>query len=272
MVQVLPYVPSFLEQLTPHIGSAAQSIGAGIGASQRNKSDQSILQQIQSGAVKDVDLPIYWSKLSEGARKTYEPFIESHLRTQEAQAKEDIKNKGALQKTQSEKEAGRQELKPSFDELRRLSKEYGGRWSKKALLAKIPYTKGAEGREKLDKLGIWTADAVYTRFNKGTLAQVKWDDVKKQFAPNAGLSDAENEARISAMETIMGLPPNISAEKMESVIKKEQKQIDTADKKASATKQETVKITDDVAKQILEAVGNDNAKARELAKEMGYEI
>jgi hypothetical protein len=226
MVQVLPYVQTPLEQLTPYITQAAGHVGTAIRQHGINKSDQSILAQLQSqtqdGQVSPVNFYTQWGKLSEGARKKYEPFLQSHLRTQEAQAKEEIKTRGALNKEEAEKKVLQKEIGTGLDRLEELSSKYVGNYNiKNKLLGELPFTETAEKREELDKLGIWEADRVYTHFNKGVLNQAKWNDVKNQFAPSTKNTHAQNKARINALREIIGLPPGISSAKLDKIIDKE---------------------------------------------------
>lgn len=232
MVQVLPAVPSFGDKLAQVLGEAGVNIAEGFQQRSVNKKDQTILDQISegisSGKMSPVQAIIASQGLSKDKRKDfsagYGPIAKEQVKVSKEQAK--------VSAATAEKDAAKQELVPAFKRLRELV-PYGGKFGVKSVMGKIPFTEAAGKREELDTLGVWAADSVYTKFNKGTLSEVKWDDVKSRFAPHSGLSDVENEARINAMETIIGLPADISADKMESVIKSQEKMIESAEKKSS---------------------------------------
>lgn len=93
MVQVLPYIETPLQQLAPHIQQGAQALGMGLGQYQRNKADAPILQQLQSGQLSPTQYQAAWAQLSPTAQKKHEPFLQSNLRMQESQAKEENKQR-----------------------------------------------------------------------------------------------------------------------------------------------------------------------------------
>ena len=224
MVQVLPYVPSPLEQLTPHLAQFGANIGEGLARRAVNKQDQAAFKEFETA---DTDIAKFsaLSKLSTERLKAVTPLYSSFMKTQ-AKSQE-LAQKQAVES--AEKQEAQRGISQGFERADELI-PYGGTGGKQAILGHIPYTEASGKREELDSLGLWLADAVYTKFNKGTLAKVKWDDLKTKFALNSGLSDVENHARSNAMKTIMGLPSNISEDKFEQVVKKQEKEIAAIDK------------------------------------------
>src|SRR5690242_337200 len=105
MVQVLPYVQSPLEQLNPYIQQAAQ-VGGGLARSYLSqRGDATVLQQIQEKAASGTGNPLeyatLWGRLSEGARKKYEPLLQSQLKMQEAQTQSQLRERESEAKQRS---------------------------------------------------------------------------------------------------------------------------------------------------------------------------
>lgn len=256
MTQVLPYIPSFLEQLSPHISQTAGAIGTGIGQHYRNKADASILQQLQSGTVKPVDYPTLWSKLSPAARKTNEPFLASHLRTQEAAAKEEQKRETKdLEKYESAKS-----VIDTADEMEKLI-EYTGS-------TRIPFTKsagarpeaffnreGVEKRNEFDTLAASAASFFRDLETKGQLPLGLYEKVILPRLPNSEVSERENKGRIKG---IVALAKKYGGKKF--------------NESAKASKVEKgTKITKNVLDQ-WKKDGLTRDQAEERAKEQGYEF
>lgn len=150
--------------------------------------------------------------------KEYQALAQDQERTlKNEKLKSDVEEKGRKIKGIAE----------GFDRLDELSDKYskGALSPPGGILKHIPGTKWQEGAEELDQLGLWTADAVYTHFNKGAMAQTKWADVKDKFAPNSNLNKKQNMARIKAMKRIMNLPPSSSAKKIDKAIDLEMKHL-----------------------------------------------
>ena len=273
MVQILPYVPGFVEKLSAALQPASEAFGSYLGGklgkrarkaegmeelqalAQKNPQFGESLgigagsQGAQGGASTPLEgvvgqaAPVVPSispfELNAGANaiekvhgksaadswvKRQETDYKAQKDIQTYERKQDIKAAKALEAQAAERKAGAEEMAPVFEKLHSLVK-YGGKFGLNAMLGKIPFTPQSGKREELDKLGIWTADAVYVRFNKGMLAKVKWDDIKNEFATNSQLTDQVNHARIRSMETIMGLPADVSAEKFNKVVNEERKKM-----------------------------------------------
>lgn len=267
MVQVLPYVQTPLEQLTPHINQAAQSIGQGVGGFFRNRSDQQILNSIQNGEISPASLPTIWGKLSPEARATYEPFLKTQLDLQQHQQKLEQTQAADIKKVEKEKEIAREELAPKFDNLDKLIDD------------QVLNVGNLEAQEALNAQGFWITDQVYTHFNKGVINKEKFKNMKDDLAPNANLRPAVNKARLKALKTISGLPEDISKEKFDKVLDQSIKKVkeverheDKVDKKKGASKKSEKTLTDDLALEILKEAGNDPNEARRIAKERGYDF
>jgi len=255
MVQVLPYVPSFLEKLSPHISEVAGAVGAGVGQHYRNKADQSILQQLQSGTVKPVDYPTLWSKLSEGARKKHEPFLASHLRTQEAAAKEEQKR----ETKDLEKYEAAKSVIDTAEEMEKLIKYTGS--------TGIPFTssfnakpgginrEGLEKRNEFDTLAASAASFFRDLDTKGQLPQGLYEKVILPRLPTTQVSERENKGRIKG---IVALAKKYGGKKFNEPAK---------DSKV----EKGTKVTKDVAAEWKkEGLTRDQAEKR--AKELGYEF
>ena len=255
MVQVLPYVPSFLEQLSPHIAQAGGAIGAGIGQHYRNKADASILQQLQSGTVKPVDYPTLWSKLSPGARKTNEPFLASHLRTQEAAAKEEHKR----ETKDLEKYESANAVISTADDMKKLLKYTGS--------TKIPFTssfnaksggvnrEGLEKRNEFDTLAASAASFFRDLETKGQLPLGLYEKVILPRLPNSEVSERENKGRING---IVALAKKYGGKKFNEPAK------------ASKVEKGTKLTADILGQWKTEGLTRDQAEKR--AKEQGYEF
>lgn len=263
-IQVLPYVPSFGERLTPILNDALANIGQGVGRMQRNKSDQAVLSSIQSGNLSDIGLASAWDKLSPEARKTYEPFLSSQLRTQENETKLKQKEESAKRTAEAEKASTREELIPASKALDQL-------------IDKAAYGAGGIGASaELDASGFWYTDKVYTHFNKGVVSNVRFKNMKDDLAPNASQPPSVNRARLAALNRMAGLPADISSDKFDKVLEKEIKDVkkveDQAAKVDEKKKGKSSALTDERAAEIFAEAGQDPAKAREIAKKRGYEF
>lgn len=125
-------------------------------------------------------------------------------------------------------------------------------------------------REEIDKVGIWTADNVYTHFNKGVLNKDKWEDVKGSFAPNSNLPAKVNRARMAAMKRIMGLPENAPSSVVNKVIDKEAKSLEKIQKSGGKGQPESKVLTEAVIKKYMKEANGDPDAAAALAQEAGY--
>lgn len=256
MVQVLPYVPSFLEQISPHVGNVAGTLAGAVGKHYQNKKDETILQQLQSGSASPVNFPTMWSKLSEGARKKYEPFLMSQLRTQEAGAKEEQKRETKdLEKYEIAKS-----VIDTADEMEKLI-EYTGS-------TRIPFTKsagarteaffnreGVEKRNEFDTLAASAASFFRDLETKGQLPLGLYEKVILPRLPNSEVSERENKGRIKG---IVALAKKYGGKKF--------------NESAKASKVEKgTKITKNVLDQ-WKKDGLTRDQAEERAKEQGYEF
>jgi hypothetical protein len=87
----------------------------------------------------------------------------------------------------------------------------------RALLAKLPGTQAFKERELFDTTAVWLTDAAFQKINKGTLSKDRQKLLLEKLAPNSKLTQAENNARIDALEkmTISGKPlTNADADKI----------------------------------------------------------
>jgi len=221
MVQVLPYVPSFLERMAPQIKDTASGLVQGYQKYKNKKQDETILEQLKNKDVADIDYPTLWSKLSPEAREIREPFLKSALNINESGAKERSKSEAKSIADTKEKDLERQELKQVFDTLKNDIEYTGSIFGAKSLIGRIPGTEAFEKRKQFDALGFLAADKVFTHFNKGTVSKDKLAVIRDDLSPKANLTERENKARIKALETIMGLPPETSESKLDAVVKKE---------------------------------------------------
>lgn len=265
MVQILDYVPSFLEQIVPDVNKLAGGISAGIGQRYRNKADASILEQLQSGQISPANYPTLWAKLSPEARKTYEPFLQSAIRQQESTSKENLKRETA----DLEKAEKSNAVLDSAQGMRDLI-EYTGS-------TRIPFTKSAGAREdsfvnreglqkrnKFDALAASAASFFRDLDTKGQLPQGLYEQVIKPNLPNSKLSERANLGKIEGLEDLARTYGG-------KTFKQGSKETKNAEKSPEKVKAGT-KLTDEIAIDLLKKSGNDKAKARELAREMGYEF
>lgn len=264
MVQVLPYIQTPLEQLTPHINQIAGGIGAGVGQHYRNKADTSILTQLQSGQVSPANYPTLWAKLSPEARKTYEPFLQSAIRQQEAGNKENLKRETA----DLEKEEKSNAVLGTAKEMRDLI-EYTGS-------TRIPFTKsagartdsfvnreGLQKRNKFDTLAASAASFFRDLDTKGQLPQGLYEAVIKPRLPNSELSERENLGRIEGLEELA----KTYGGKNFRQGSKDLKAVEKAPEKVKAG----TKLTKDIVEK-WKAEGLTQEESQKRAKELGYEF
>lgn len=229
MVQILPYIPTPLEQLTPHIAQAAGSIGSAYGQHQRNKADQTILQQIQniqSGqqGTSTIDLPVLWNKLSPATRKTYEPFLQSELRKQEAASREtDKRETGKLEKREKA-----ESLLGTVKEMEDLIPYTGSTdipWSPSFLGNSL--NRGAvQKRATFDELAASAASFFRDLETKGQLPLGLYEKVIEPRLPSSKLSERQNKGRLEGLTSLAkrygGLPEKEANHENESIKKSSQ--------------------------------------------------
>ena len=219
MVQVLPYVPSFGERITPILNDALAKVGEGFRLRGERKRDETILQSLKSGDLSDIQLNDAYSRLSPKAQKNFEPFLNSQLRVKEAEQKQAIKSKSEEAKSEREKEAVRQELIPA-------SKALSG------LIDSAAYGAGGQGKSaELDASGFWYTDKVYTHFNKGVVSNVRFENMKNELAPNSSNPPSVNRARLASLNRMANLPADISSEKFDAILDKEIKSVQKVEAK-----------------------------------------
>lgn len=211
MAQVLPYVQSPLEQLTPYIGQLGEGvreIGTKIANNRKSENFNKIINDPNSS---DIQIANAFSQLPKDIKESSGPLYTQALRN---------RGQAAQQAGKVNEGLNTQGFKSSASRLRELLPKTGS-----SVFVSFPGTQTYQDRAEFDKLGFLLADNVYTHFNKGALTDKKFDYVKNELAPQAGLLQGENEARISALERIAGLPPDIDPEKLDSIIDKEVKSV-----------------------------------------------
>lgn len=226
MVQVLPYVPSPLEQLTPYISQAAGQIGSGIGQHYRNKADQSILQQIQGGQVSASDIPPLWAQLSPETRKTYEPFIQSQLRTQESSNKERAKSEIKHEFKEKESESKKENLRGVVSDLEEL-KPYAGSTKNPLYLKTFNAHEGGlnraglEKRAEIDSLAITLEGVLRDISTKGALPKRTFEVLLEKI-PKSTDSERVYQGKLNAFKKILKSAPQKVQEEVNASISKPQ--------------------------------------------------
>jgi hypothetical protein len=196
MVQVLPYQPSFGEQLGPVLQQAMQNVQQGF----QNRRDQQILQGLGNPALSPMQQIQAFGSLSPQRQQFLGPLI-----------KEQIK----LAPAQQEKAQQVQNMQTAFKELESLVDVTG------------PFGLGHYGserhgqRERFDTQAFWLTDQVYTHFNKGQISDKKLKLIREQLAPKSSLSIEQNKARLDALRRVMNLPPDMEKDKVNSIVDKE---------------------------------------------------
>ena len=126
--------------------------------------------------------------------------------------------------------------------------------------------KAVEKREQIDKMGFFAADKIFTQFNKGTVSIPKFEQIKKELAPNSKLSEREYKARVNALRLISNLPRNTSQKSFDKIVDKQIAKVN----KISGTEKKP--ISEDLAREILRQNNNDIEASRKMAKSLGYEF
>lgn len=259
MVQVLPAVPSFGEQLAEILTQAGANIGQGLVKRATRLSDLKITEKLNDPKTSYQDKQTLWSKLSPEAREIQKPFLEADLRAAEAQKKEDIKKASS----DLEKKEKSEVVLSTVEDMRKLIPYTGS--------TKIPFTSsfnagpgglnrtGLEKRSEFDTLAASAASFFRDLETKGQLPQGLFEQVVKPRLPSSELSERENRGRLNGLEAL--------AKKYGGLEKKAAKEEVRLQKVEKGTK-----ITEDIAKQILSQANGDKEKARELAKGLGYEF
>lgn len=255
MVQILPQVPNFGSQLAQVIGLAGKNIGEGLVQTYGNVKDKNVMEQLQDPNLSPMQKMTLIGKLSKEKAGVMATMYDTFLKGDIAAAQQQAKLAG-----QKELAEHKELLKTGTKEQAKKQTEEGLRTSLDTLDQLIPYTGstgvgniesilGAEGgkagtwgglrrgsveaRKQFDALGFWSADQVYTHFNKGTMSESKLNQVKKNLAPRADLSERENKARINAMRTISNLPKDIDSKKLDKIIDQETTKVQSFKSKKS---------------------------------------
>lgn len=218
MVQVLPAVPGFGEQLGQALTGALGNIGQGLINRRDFKQDQNILGQMASNpSVSPLQQIQSYAALSPQLQNTLGPvfseFIKSSQRSHAAgpEASSDaIGLKTALDKLDDNIEFTGTTALPGTKSF------LGGSLNRDA----------REKREEFDTLGFWSTDQVFTHFNKGTISKDKLKTLKDDLAPNSKLSERQNKARINSLRVIANLPKDVSEKEFDQTVAKQKKVLD----------------------------------------------
>lgn len=235
MVQVLPYVPSFLEQITPHINQAIGGISEGY---QKHKASQQLRnllsppQQIptQNGAEGNMPsqnvqvpqqninrTPVENLQIFQAAEKAVGPLaakslVDSLLQQQKLSGKEDAEIRSEERKVQAEEKKGLHEKKERQGNIQKtfnvasslLAKNTPGVGISPGAATGLS-RKAVEGRSTFNTLKGKFESILLPMVNKGTLAKERFNFILSQ------IPDASDSQRAIAGK-LRGLAETLSEE------------------------------------------------------------
>lgn len=183
MVQVLPYVPSFGEQLGPVLGQAVGNIGQGLQQGSQNKRDEQIIQSFDQ-----TDSPINqiqkFARLSKAKQEALSPVFQQMIKTQGAQ-------QGAQQQQVQEHEDISKTINSMVDVLSEGKVGLGNIFNKVT-------AKGRENRAYYDELALGVERRLADMVGKGALSKTRFDYLKSKL-PNSHDTDATNRGKLRAL-------------------------------------------------------------------------
>lgn len=186
MVQVLPYVPGFGEQLGKVLANAGADIGQGYLNGRQRKSDQSIISQLASSQDHSpISLLQSWSQLSPDTQKTISPLLQQFMQTQGRQGQD-------KQEAEMEKEEVGQTINALTDQLMKGGTGTGVTHFNKL----VPW--GRESRAYFDELALGIEKRLAGMVGKGALSQARFDYLKHNL-PSSSNSDATNRGKLKAL-------------------------------------------------------------------------
>lgn len=256
MVQVLPGLPTFAQKLSDQLAQVGYKVGEGLAVSRANKMDDMLISSFNANDAPLVQIQKF-AKLSEGAQKKISPLFTHLLNSQE---------KRMGQEAEEEKEISG--LKNSLNFLDD-NVSYAG-------TTKIPFTKSftagglnrkaVQKREEIDQTGFLTADAIFTKFNKGVISKDKLK-VIQDMAPKAEDSERVYKAKVNSLRRISNLPKDATKEDFDRQVAREEKTVSKIQPRS-----EVKHLTDDVIDALLSESNGDINKARAKAQKLGYQF
>ena len=282
MVQVLPGVPTFAQQLIPQINQAIGTTVEGYQRGQTKKNDAAILEKFGSLSPGTSPLEVIKliGQLSSDSQKSLSPLFSELFKQQGIQSATSAKNQ--------------EELKPFVDSVKRLEelKSYTGSQSipfasnydpTKAIAEKVPFIGEALGkgvslnrealqkRQEIETEGTVAADYAYNKLlgNKGTLTDTRIKNILSKFQISPKDSERVYEGKLSALKRIAGLSEQgVSADEAIRIAEKEFKSQESSlppSKLEPGTDEYRVE-----AQKILKEANGDVKKAEAIARKRGF--
>lgn len=233
MVQVLNSLPTFGQNLVAQLAQAGSQIGQGLAQRRANRLDQELISSFNPNDEPLVQIQKF-GKLSEGAQKQVSPLF-NHLITSGEKRRDRA----------SEEEKELSGLRSSLDFLDK-NVQYAG-------TSKVPgfksFTAGGlnrnavEKRKEIDQTGFLTADAIFTKFNKGVISKDKLK-VIQDMAPSAEDSERVYKAKVNSLRRMANLSPSSTKEDFDKQLAREEKAVSKASNKKSEKIESLVSVYD----------------------------
>lgn len=223
MVQVLPGVPTFAQQLIPQINQAIGSLSQGYQQGVQKRGDQEVLDQIASMDPNTslAEKVAIFGKLSPEKQKLLTPLYAQAFKEQLGSQRSQAEQQGKMQEQEG--------LKNSIDYLRENAQEVSrGGYSPVKTFKNVflPGTKYAKAAEEFDTTGFFATDQLFTHFNKGTISKDKLATIKEDLAPNSRLTKEQNLGRINSLARLANLPEGTTSEKFNKEFARVKKEIE----------------------------------------------
>ena len=266
MVRYLPATPGFGERLTEALGKSVGDVGSAYVQKNRqnriNEQDEQIVNSFNPEDPWTTQLAKF-SRLSKDRQTSLTPVFNQFIKSQEKQGL-------ASAKLSAEQQKEEQETAGLHDTLDFLDKNYESVGQSNIPGLKSWTAGGArrgtvQTREEIDRSGFLAADAIFTKYNKGSVSKEKLKLVQ-EMAPKSTDSERVYKAKVNALRRMAKFPKDISQEEFDKQLTREAKAIGKAAPKEAKTETTTVIAPDGTAREIPnEAVKDALANGGKLA-------
>ena len=262
MVQIIPRAPTFGESIMPQIQSAVGAFAKQRNEAQAKKQDEALINSFNpnDSAISQMQK---FAKLSPDRQSALSPLFNQLIKSQEKQGI-------ASAKLSAEQQKEEQETAGLHETLDFLDKNYESVGQSNIPGLKSWTAGGArrgtvQTREEIDRSGFLAADAIFTKYNKGSVSKEKLKLVQ-EMAPKSTDSERVYKAKVNALRRMAKFPKDISQEEFDKQLTREAKAIGKAAPKEAKTETTTVIAPDGTAREIPnEAVKDALANGGKLA-------
>lgn len=194
MVQILPYVPSFGEQIMPQLAQTIGNIAQNYQQNRANRNDQKILQGL---ATNPNSTPLEqisaFNQLSKEKRDSLTPLFTQYMKTQQKQQETSAKQNQEAQEKQ-QKLSGTEEILNNLEAL----KKHTGPGHRLANTGRS----GVQKRQQIDSEAIALEGYFRDLATKGALPQKTFAELLKRL-PNSKMTEAQYQGAIDGIRDII---------------------------------------------------------------------